>query len=131
MIPHDAGRIGCGPVDDLGSAAIDEKLLGAGQCGFERSVIAQASGAAMQCQETAVKPERIPPVDHRMAFSLGEDVQGVAIAAEDILRLGHFLFECRVVWREAITAFRSFDQEEGLALAGLQAVDHLFGEDNT
>src|ERR1035441_3887447 len=63
MVADDAGRIGCGYANDIGGRGIGKMLLGPGQRRFQQAVITQACGSSMQCEQTAVKRERIALVD--------------------------------------------------------------------
>src|SRR5207245_1611524 len=70
-------------------------------------------------------------VDQHRSRSLGQSVQRVAIACDDVLSLGHLLFESRIVGREPVTAVGSLDQKKGRAIAAVQAMNDLFWQDNT
>jgi hypothetical protein len=62
--------------------------------------------------------------------SLGEGVQSVAVAANDILGLFYFLFEGGIVGRELIGTLRAFDQKKAVAFTGLQAADGFLGQND-
>ena len=58
-------------------------------------------------------------------------MERVAIAFNNIFRLRHFLFKGRIVRGELVATVRRFDQEQGLSIFRVQAVDHLFGQNDT
>ena len=59
-----------------------------------------------------------------------EGVQRAAIAFNDVLSLRHFLFEGRIARGEPVAAIRRLDQEQGLPVFRVQAVDHLLGQND-
>jgi hypothetical protein len=63
--------------------------------------------------------------------SLGENVECIAVAADDVLRLRHFFLEAGIVRLEQVATLRSFDQEQRFTLPGVQTIDDLFRQDNS
>ena len=57
-------------------------------------------------------------------------MQGVAVSANDVLGLLHFLLKRRIVGRKLICTVRSFDQKKAVTFTGMQAVDGLLGKDD-
>ena len=50
-------------------------------------------------------------------------MQRVAIAADYIVSFGHLFLKAGIIRRELVGAIRTFDQENSLAVRGMQAVD--------
>jgi hypothetical protein len=71
----------------------------------------------MECEEAIVKGKRIALIypdwflHSRLVPSLGKNVQGVAVAANDVFRLSHLFLKDGIVGREPVTAIRSFNEE--------------------
>lgn len=122
-----------GKVDHVRSIGVRIVLARTGKRGVQEAVIAQATSAAVQCQQAGMDGKRIALFDPKGLFHwlFREGVQRIAIARHDVLCLGHFLRELGIVRREAVFSIGFLDQKQWFSIAGLQALDHFLGQDDT
>jgi hypothetical protein len=144
MVADDADGVYGSHIYNIRVLAIGVQLPRAGQSGLKQAQIADTWSAAVQGEETAVECESVALVDphwltarrNRLVHvtgpinSLREGMQGVAVAADDVLRLFHFLCEGGIIGCELIGAVWAFDQEKAIAFAGLEAADGFLGEND-
>jgi hypothetical protein len=62
-----------------------------------------------------------------LARLLSEDAKSVAVAAYNILRLDHFLFEFGIRGYDLVSAVIRFDEQKTLPFSSVQALEQFFG----
>src|SRR5216684_1066342 len=65
------------------------------------------------------------------APSFSERMESVAVAANDFLGPGHFLFKGPAAGCEFVGSIGCFNQKERFAVTYMQTMDNLFGQDDT
>src|SRR5260370_8037401 len=128
MVADDASDVGGSHVYNVRVIAIGTELLRTGKCGLEESHIADTRSTSVEGEKTVVEREGITRVDPERFTHLArpfrllrESVQSVALAADDVLALFHFLFEGGVVGRGRLGTVWARDQENAVPLTGGQA----------
>src|SRR6202140_2207966 len=137
MGADDTGCVQGGHFDNIRSAGICVMLAGTRKGGLQKAPVTQPGCAAVERQEPVVDRENVALFDPawfltllRRHGSLCQGVKGVAIAAHDFFRLRHFLLERRIVRGEPVIAVPRLDKKKSLPVAGLQAVDHFFRQND-
>jgi hypothetical protein len=123
VVADNSEAIGGGHLGTVRFAVIRKKLLWPSQGGSQQASIAGAGRAAVGGDQAILEREGIALVDPdhfgllgQRVYSracadylLGELVQGVAVAADDIFALFHFLVEGGIRGRELASAVRALD----------------------
>jgi hypothetical protein len=144
VVADNTDSVGRSQVYDVRFVAISMELPRSGKSGLKQTDMAHAGRTTVEGEKAVMEREGIALVDPngltpcpdrfthvaRPVHSFGERVQGVAVAANDVLGLFHFLFEGRIVGCELIGTVRAFDQKEAITFTGLQAADGFLGEND-